>query len=155
MPEVQKSTQSGEMSARFIEFVLMHSQNAALCLGEVPHPQTGKPQVNLEVAKVFIDQLEMIEEKTRGNLTEDESRVLSNALSNLRMGFVQATQKQAASGEEASSSEAGASPPPASSADEGAAPTTPTEEPAQGEDSAVEKSSEGESKKKFTKSYGS
>src|SRR5438477_549820 len=80
MAEVQTSTQSGELSQRFIEFVMMHAQNAALFLGQIPNPKTGEGEVNLELAKMFIDQLAMIQEKTRGNLTNEESTVLRNAL---------------------------------------------------------------------------
>src|SRR5947207_3573875 len=89
MAEVQKSTQSGELSQRFIEFVMMHAQNAALFLGQIPNPKTGEGEVNLELAKMFIDQLAMIQEKTRGNLTNEESTVLRNALSNLQMAYVE------------------------------------------------------------------
>src|ERR1043166_7079175 len=85
MAEVQKTTQSGEMSQRFIEFVMMHAQNAALFLGQIPNPKTGQGEVNLELAKMFIDQLAMIQEKTRGNLTNDEATVLKNTLSNSQM----------------------------------------------------------------------
>src|SRR5438045_3476564 len=89
MAEVQTSTQSGELSQRFIEFVMMHAQNAALFLGQIPNPKTGEGEVNLELAKMFIDQLAMIQEKTRGNLTNEESTVLRNALSNLQMAYVE------------------------------------------------------------------
>ena len=89
MAEVQTSTQSGELSQRFIEFVMMHAQNAALFLGQIPNPKTGEGEVNLELAKMFIDQLAMIQEKTRGNLTSEESTVLRNALSNLQMAYVE------------------------------------------------------------------
>src|SRR6059058_1679877 len=89
MAEVQKTTQSGELSQRFIEFVVMHAQNAALFLGQIPNPKTGEPEVNLDLARMFIDQLAMIQEKTRGNLTNEEAKVLSNALSNLQMAYVE------------------------------------------------------------------
>src|SRR5438876_1331026 len=89
MAEVQKTTQSGELSQRFIEFVVMHAQNAALFLGQIPNPKTGEPEVNLDLARMFIDQLAMIQEKTRGNLTIEEAKVLSNALSNLQMAYVE------------------------------------------------------------------
>src|SRR5260370_33531420 len=89
MAEVQTSTQSGELSQRFIEFVMMHAQNAALFLGQIPNPKTGEGEVNLELAKMFIDQLAMIQEKTRGNLTNEESTVLRNTLSNLQMVYVE------------------------------------------------------------------
>src|SRR5216117_1248313 len=91
MAEVQKTTQSGELSQRFIEFVVMHAQNAALFLGQIPNPKTGEPEVNLDLARMFIDQLAMIQEKTRGNLTSEETMVLRNTLSNLQMAFVEAS----------------------------------------------------------------
>src|SRR5712691_885983 len=93
MAEVQTSTQSGELSQRFIEFVMMHAQNAALFLGQIPNPKTGEGEVNLELAKMFIDQLAMIQEKTRGNLTNEESTVLRNTLSNLQMVYVEVAQQ--------------------------------------------------------------
>src|ERR1700747_662601 len=89
MAEVQKTILSGELTQRFIEFVLMHAQNAALFLGQIPNPKTGEPEVNLDLARMFIDQLAMIQEKTRGNLTSEEAKVLSNALSNLQMAYVE------------------------------------------------------------------
>src|SRR5207237_8088979 len=93
MAEVQTSTQSGELSQRFIEFVMMQAQNAALFLGQIPNPQTGKGEVNLELAKMFIDQLGMIQDKTRGNLTNEEGAVLRNTLSNLQMAFVEVSKE--------------------------------------------------------------
>src|SRR5437868_15512330 len=89
MAEVQTSTQSGELSQRFIELVMMHAQNAALFLGQIPNPKTGEGEVNLDLARMFIDQLAMIQEKTRGNLTNEESTVLRNTLSNLQMVYVE------------------------------------------------------------------
>src|SRR5947207_11882524 len=92
MAEVQTSTQSGELSQRFIEFVMMQAQNAALFLGQIPNPKTGEGEVNLELAKMFVDQLAMIQEKTRGNLSNDEATVLKNTLSNLQMAYVEVAQ---------------------------------------------------------------
>ena len=145
MAEVQTSTQSGELSQRFIEFVMMHAQNAALFLGQIPNPKTGEGEVNLELAKMFIDQLAMIQEKTRGNLTSEESTVLRNALSNLQMAYVEVA-REAPKGTaqpvptEQPTPEQKPSPTPAGSS-ETAPPIASTE-------------SETESKKKFTKSYG-
>src|SRR5260370_19938417 len=93
MAGTQTSTQSGELSQRFIEFVMMHAQNAALFLGQIPNPKTGEGEVNLELAKMFIDQLEMIREKTRGNLSNEEGTVLRNTLANLQMVYVDVAQK--------------------------------------------------------------
>ena len=144
MAEVQTSTQSGELSQRFIEFVMLHAQNAALFLGQIPNPKTGEGEVNLELAKMFIDQLAMIQEKTRGNLTSEEATVLRNALSNLQMVYVDVARKMP----------------------KGAQPVVPQKESAPEPQAAPEKSTsaseqtppiastESESKKKFTKSYG-
>jgi Domain of unknown function (DUF1844) len=143
MAEVQTTTQSGELTQRFIEFVMMQAQNAALFLGQIPNPQSGQAEVNLEVARMFIDQLAMIQEKTRGNLTSEEATVLRNALSSLQMAFVEASQGGRAgvaprAPEPARESESAASAEGAPSASEAAPPAA----------------AESESKKKFTKSYG-
>jgi hypothetical protein len=145
MPEVQKTVQTGEMTQRFIEFVMMHAQNAALFLGQIPNPKTGEAEINLDLARMFIDQLEMIQEKTRGNLTNEETTVLRNALSNLQMAFVEAS--GVAGPQHAAQRET-----------PGRTPSRPAEQPASAapEQSAPVASSdpEQESRKKFTKSYG-
>ena len=92
MAEVQSSTQAGETAARFIEFVQMQSQNAALFLGLIPNPGSGQPEVNLDLARMFIDQLAMIGEKTRGNLSTEETKILRNALTNLQMAYFEVSQ---------------------------------------------------------------
>jgi len=144
MAEVQTSTQSGELSQRFIEFVMMHAQNAALFLGQIPNPKTGEGEVNLELAKMFIDQLAMIQEKTRGNLTSEEATVLRNALSNLQMVYVDVAQKAPKSAQPAAPEKESAPEPQA-------APERSTSTPAEAPPIT---STESESKKKFTKSYG-
>jgi hypothetical protein len=138
MAEVQTTNQSGELTQRFIEFVMMTAQNAALFLGQIPNPQTGKGEVNLELAKMFIDQLGMIQEKTRGNLTNEESAVLKNTLANLQMAFVEVSK-------ETRERKTEAAPPPKEQTTEPAAEKSePTATPPP----------EAESRKKFTKSYG-
>ena len=142
MAEVQKQTLSGEMTQRFIEFVVMQAQNAALFLGQIPNPKTGEPEVNLDLARMFIDQLEMIQEKTRGNLTNEEAAVLRNALSNLQMAYVESASEKPAVPAQAEAPQAAqpAEQPPAD-VPEASVPMTSTEP-------------ETESRKKFTKSYG-
>ncbi len=54
--------------------------------------------MHLEAARLFIDQLEMIREKTRGNLSPEEVEILKNVLSDLQLAFVQATNESAAGG---------------------------------------------------------
>jgi len=132
MPEVQKSSHSGEMAQRFIELVMMQAQQAAMFLGRLPVPNGEQPEVNLEFARMFIDQLEMLQEKTRGNLSNEETQVLNGVLADLRLAFVQA-------------SNAAPAPAPAAAAPAPeAAPRVETAAP-----------DESESRKRFTKSYGS
>lgn len=80
-------------SALFVSMVLQYSDLATLALGRAPHPETGKRMRDLEAARLFIDQLEMLEAKTRGNLTPDEAAVLRQALTNLRLAFVEEAAK--------------------------------------------------------------
>ena len=150
MAEVQKTVQTGEMTQRFIEFVMMHAQNAALFLGQIPNPKTGEAEINLDLARMFIDQLEMVQEKTRGNLTNEEMMVLRNTLSNLQMAFVEAS---GGAGRPAGAPDATAHP-----ESPHPTPSQPVEQPPQ---DAAEQSPpitsnepEPESRKKFSKSYG-
>jgi hypothetical protein len=144
MAEVQTTNQSGELTQRFIEFVMMQAQNAALFLGQIPNPQTGQAEVNLEVARMFIDQLAMIQEKTRGNLTSEESTVLRNALASLQMAFVEASQGGGAGGASFLAPEASGE----------SAPVAPTDHVSQPAEDSPSTPPPSESKKKFTKSYG-
>lgn len=134
MPEVQSSVSLGEMSQRFLAMLMRQSQQIALCLGQLPIPGQKKPEIHLELAKMLIDELEMIQEKTRGNLTTEESQALGGLLTELRMAFVQVSAQQAAAGSSASNPE-----PPEKVEDRQAA------EPAPAED---------DSKRRFSKSYG-
>jgi Domain of unknown function (DUF1844) len=148
MAEFQKQrvASSGEMAQRFIEFVLMHAQNAAFMLGQIPHPQTGQPEVNLPMAQILIDQLAMLQEKTQGNLNADESRILAGTISNLQMAYVEAARRGGGGAPaEVHEEEQPASTvsPPSGQAE----PQTPATAPVT--------SPEGESRKKFVKSYGS
>ena len=137
MAEYQNTTvSSGEMTQRFIEFVMMQAQNAAFMLGQIPHPQTGKAEVNLDMAQVLIDQLAMVQEKTKGNLNADESKILAGAISNLQLAFVEAVRKEP--------SNKAAVPPEAPPQVE----QKPAAQPEPGQ-------SDSDGKKKFVKSYGS
>ena len=79
--------ETAEADPRFNEFVLFQAQNAGLFLGQIPHPQTGEKSMNLRAAQSVIDSLEMLAAKTRGNLTETETKLLTMALQNLRPLF--------------------------------------------------------------------
>jgi Domain of unknown function (DUF1844) len=146
MAEYQNTTVSaGEMTQRFIEFVMMQAQNAAFMLGQIPHPQSGKAEVNLDMAQLLIDQLVMIQDKTQGNLNSDESRILAGTISNLQMAFVEAVQSKS-------------SVPSSSASDASSANHEPETSPKADQkpaDQPLPTQGDAEGKKKFVKSYGS
>jgi len=155
MAEVQPVTNSADLTQRFVYFVQMQMQNVLLCLGLIDHPSAPKGEPDLQAAKMFIDQLEMIHEKTRGNLTKDEEKFLTGVLSELQMAFVQVAGGGAAAAgghvhdencqhdheEPAASQESSST----------AAPEPVVQDSATGGES---KENYGDSKKRFTKSYG-
>jgi hypothetical protein len=73
----------------FSAFVFSLAHNALIHLGLEPHPETGRQQPHLEAARETIDVLGMLEAKTRGNLTPEESELISKMLYTLRMSFVE------------------------------------------------------------------
>jgi len=81
-------------SIDFSTFVLSLSHSAFVHLGEAPDPETGKaaPQ-NLPMARQTIDLIGLLEEKTKGNLTGDEERLLHQILYDLRLRYVELTKK--------------------------------------------------------------
>lgn len=77
-PEVTMST-----------FIFSLSSSALMHLGEIAEPGTNKVLVDLPIAKQIIDTLGMLQEKTKGNLDQDEDKLLRSVLYDLRMRFVQ------------------------------------------------------------------
>src|SRR5947209_4588429 len=126
-------------AAPFAQLVMQQSNMALMLLGKVAHPETGQVVKDVEAARLFIDQLEMLETKTKGNLNKEETALLKQSLMTLRLAFVDAVEAPApsASGQrEKSSSPA-------------AAQATPQEKP------AIERgpgaTDDEEHRKKFTK----
>jgi hypothetical protein len=134
MPEQDLGPMSREemMSALFAQLVVQQSNMAMLLMGKVPHPQTGKTVRDVDAARLFIDQLEMLEAKTKGNLTKEEEQLLKQSLMALQMSFVEAVES------------------PAPESKEPEAVTPPAENKIE---SALQPASDEESKKKFTKKY--
>jgi hypothetical protein len=75
----------------FTTFVLSLSHSALMHLGEAPHPETGRVERNLALARQTIDLIAMLDEKTKGNLTGAEERLLAQLLYDLRMRYVEAS----------------------------------------------------------------
>lgn len=78
----------------FATFILSLSHSALMHLGEAPHPETHEVEPNLALAKQDIDILGLIDEKTKGNLSGDEERLLTQVLFDLRMRFVERSKGQ-------------------------------------------------------------
>jgi hypothetical protein len=77
------------LAALFADLVVRQVNMARMFLGQVPHPETGEAKVDLEAAQMFIDQLEALEVRTRGNLSKPEEQLLKQSLTSLRLAFVQ------------------------------------------------------------------
>jgi len=128
-------------SALFAHLVMQQSSMATMLLGKTAHPETGQIVRDLEAAKLFIDLLEMLEFKTKGNLNPDESALLKQSLMSLRMAFVEAVDTPPSKAEPR---------PDHGSPLAGAAPAS---EPAKPESTPAAVPTEDEHRKKFTKKY--
>lgn len=123
----------------FMQMVFQLSSLATLLMGKAPHPDTGKTTRDLQSAQVVIDQLDMLQTKTKGNLTAEEDKLLRQTLMSLRMAYVEAVNQPASAAEESEAEKA------APSAE------TATSESAEAEETTATESSDA--KKKFTKKY--
>ena len=74
----------------FSSLIFSLSSSALLHLGEIADPQTGEKKEDLPLAKHSIDIIAMLKEKTKGNLTDEESKFLENILTDLRWRYVRA-----------------------------------------------------------------
>ena len=77
--------------ASFVSFIMSIASNAASALGMMEHPVTHQREVDLELAKHWIDVIAMLEKKTSGNLTPQEKRMVDSLLADLRMQYVSLT----------------------------------------------------------------
>jgi len=77
-----------KVNVMFEQLVLQFQSAALIQLGLSENPQTKKNEKDLQQAKYFIDMLDMIQTKTAGNLSEEESKLLNSAVVNLKMNFV-------------------------------------------------------------------
>jgi hypothetical protein len=132
-------SQSDLQSALFLDMAGQIANLALIFLGRVPHPETGKPVKDLESARTFIDQLEMLEVKTRGNLNKREESFLKQSLMATRMAFVEVMEEQARTAQ-----------PPAGTPAGGA--SSPEPGPASGGASG-DPNADAEARKKFVKKY--
>jgi hypothetical protein len=93
-----EETHSGSAAAKappinFSTFILSLSSSAVYHMGGFQDPYSGKTSMNLELAKQTIDIIALLEAKTRGNLAPDEQKLITHALYDLRMRYVELADK--------------------------------------------------------------
>src|SRR5262245_1378759 len=147
-PETSGVTREEMMSALFAQMVIQQTNIAMMLMGKVPHPQTGETVQDLEGARLFIDQLEMLQAKTKGNLSPDEEKLLKQSLLSAQMMFVEAVESAASAGPAAAT-------PPGSATKESApaGESVRPEAPPGAGTSPSDAEADAESKKKFSKKY--
>ncbi len=89
----KKEFKMPQLEVNFVMFITSLSMQAMMSLGLYPNPVTKKEEKNLEAAKYTIDTIAMLQEKTKGNLTSEESRLIDNILYDLRMKYIEANKE--------------------------------------------------------------
>jgi len=102
MPTAASPADAPKRSPVFENLIRSLGQNAALLLGGYADPRTGQPVLDLEGAREIIDMLDVLREKTRGNLASEEDTLLLDVLGNLKLAFMEMA-KAAAKQEKAQS----------------------------------------------------
>ena len=72
----------------FIQFISTLATQALMALGQVEHPVTKQTEIDLDQARYLIDILEMLKQKTKGNLLPEEAKGIETLLYNLKMAYV-------------------------------------------------------------------
>lgn len=73
----------------FMQLVLQNQQIAMMTMGKINNPVTNNPEKNLEMAKISIDTLDMLKDKTKGNLSDSETKYLESVLKELKIMYVE------------------------------------------------------------------
>jgi hypothetical protein len=90
MPKKPEGTEGKEkVEVRFSSFILMLGTTALQHMGEIPNPTSNKKEKNEELARLTIDTVSMLKEKTQGNLTKEENTLIVEMESNLQQKFGQ------------------------------------------------------------------
>jgi hypothetical protein len=85
---------NNEPQINFSSFLMGLATQTMVCLGEIPDPTTNKKDKNLPIARQTIDVLSLLEEKTKGNLTQDETMLFTEILSSLKLTYVKSIKNQ-------------------------------------------------------------
>jgi hypothetical protein len=135
----EKQIHDEKTAALFANLVMQQANGALMFMGKVKHPESGESMKDLEAARFFVDLLEMLETKTKGNLGPEEEALLKQSLMTVRMAFVEAASESAPGGQ-----------PSASEAKKPEPATAQKSEPATVETTAGD---DADAKKKFVKKY--
>lgn len=85
----QDGGEARELPSPTLQMHVFHmASQVSMALGEVENPLTNEKQVDLQAARFLIDTIAMLEEKTRGNRSDDEEQYVTGVLANLRMAYV-------------------------------------------------------------------
>jgi hypothetical protein len=82
----------------FMQVIMQNQQLAMMSMGKLKNPISDKIERNLEFAKLSIDTLDMLKEKTKGNLTDYEDRFLTEVIKELKLNYVDEVEKDKKSG---------------------------------------------------------
>ena len=77
----------------FMQLIFQNQQIAMMSMGKIKNPVTDKIERNLEHAKIYIDTLDMLLTKTKGNLSEYEEKFLTETLKELKLNYVDEVDK--------------------------------------------------------------
>lgn len=77
----------------FMQLVIQNQQIAMMAMGKIKNPVTDKIDRNLEHAKIYIDTLDMLLAKTKGNLSDYEEKFLAETLKELKLNYVDEVDK--------------------------------------------------------------
>jgi len=85
---MENVSEEQKMTGLFLNLVQQFYQSSLIFMGKIENPQTKKTEINKDMARYFIDSLEMLEYKTKNNLSEQETQMLSKILQELKLEFV-------------------------------------------------------------------
>ena len=88
-----KEKETGSFQIDFSTFIMSLTSSAFYHLGDMPDPSTGKKEVNLPAVQQTIDMLIMLREKTKGNLKEDEEKLVEQLIYELQVKYVAKTKE--------------------------------------------------------------
>jgi hypothetical protein len=82
------------LNALFMNVVMMFASVCWQHLGKTPNPMTNKPELDLKSAQFVIETMIMLKDKTKGNLSAEEDRLLTNTISDLQLNYADEVSKE-------------------------------------------------------------